>query len=154
MNAATDPDGQPYGSAYRNPGTRGSNEKRFPGMSYPPGQAGQPSGVGHDPRAGSTGEAVSVYKETSPNQFAGDDSLAVADELTDLELGALTDAELEQALDQGAWPLTVTLVALGLFISLGVNVYMGWVTWGLRSRYRSLLELMTVRKYSTSQLAE
>ena len=40
---------------------------------------------------------------------------------------------------EGLWPpLVVTLFTL--FGSLGANLYLGWVTWNTRSRYRSLLE--------------
>jgi len=36
------------------------------------------------------------------------------------------------------WLLTATLV--GLFLSLGANLFLVWVTWGTRSRYRELLD--------------
>ncbi|MBX3415757.1 MAG: hypothetical protein KF708_23940, partial [Pirellulales bacterium] len=41
------------------------------------------------------------------------------------------------------WALTAALVIL--FVSLGVNLYLGWVTWGTRLRYRELIRRMDVR---------
>ena len=42
-----------------------------------------------------------------------------------------------QAPDKPWWPLTLALATL--FGSLGGNVYLGWITWDTRSRYRVLL---------------
>jgi hypothetical protein len=35
--------------------------------------------------------------------------------------------------------MPLTLVLLGLFTSLGGNLYLGWITWDTRSRYRELV---------------
>jgi hypothetical protein len=35
--------------------------------------------------------------------------------------------------------LPLTLILFGLFASLGGNVFLGWITWDTRSRYRALL---------------
>ena len=53
-----------------------------------------------------------------------------------------TQADLEESLDQGSsepWlPLTITLAAL--FGAIGGMLYLGWIAWDYRSRYRALLE--------------
>ena len=51
--------------------------------------------------------------------------------------------------DQTEKPWTFLIVALfTLFGSIGANVYLGWITWNTRSRYRSLVE---ARRYSELQ---
>jgi len=51
-----------------------------------------------------------------------------------------TDAHPATPIKEAAKPwFPLTLVLLGLFGSLGANIYMGWVTLGTRKRYQTLL---------------
>jgi hypothetical protein len=45
-------------------------------------------------------------------------------------------------------PLTIALFTL--FGSLGANVYLGWITWGVRSRYRALVQKLDNRALEIS----
>jgi hypothetical protein len=36
--------------------------------------------------------------------------------------------------------LSLWLTVVALFASMGANIFLGWITWDVRSRYRSLLE--------------
>ena len=47
-----------------------------------------------------------------------------------------TDSPTDEA-PKPWWPLAFTL--LGLFASLGGNVYLGWIAWDMRGRYRAAL---------------
>ena len=49
-------------------------------------------------------------------------------------------AEEELAEATKAWPWYSLGITLLLFLSIGANVYMGWVAWDARNRARSLLE--------------
>ena len=52
-----------------------------------------------------------------------------------------TESDAEKSSDEGSskpW-LPLTLALAGLFGSLGGNLYLGWIHWGTRSRYRALL---------------
>lgn len=49
-----------------------------------------------------------------------------------------------------SWPQMLILAVIGLFVSLGANLYLGWITWGLRSRYRALVEMASMRKLATT----
>jgi len=46
-------------------------------------------------------------------------------------------------------PLTLTLVAF--FASLGANLYLGWITWDTRRRYRALLESEAIKGASAGR---
>lgn len=49
-------------------------------------------------------------------------------------------SEPESTAEQSAKPwLALTLTIIGLFASLGTNVYLGWISWGLRRHRRAEL---------------
>jgi hypothetical protein len=49
------------------------------------------------------------------------------------------------------WPLTFTL--LGLFASLGANMYLGWIAWGFRQRCRDALAMPTAEEQQSTPKA-
>jgi hypothetical protein len=44
----------------------------------------------------------------------------------------------------------LTAVALGLFASIGLNVFLGWINRDLRNRYRGLLDQLRPQKTSAA----
>ncbi len=74
--------------------------------------------------AGKEGEGLSLFEKMSEDDKRG-------------KGGKATAAEDESEQSGGSWwPLTLMLALLGSF---GGNLYLGWITWETRNRYRTLL---------------
>ncbi len=112
----------PFGS-----GTQGQSGKRpwrMGNPTEPPPDATAKSKREIQRAAGEEGKGLSLFEKKPDDDKRG-------------KGGKATAAEDESEPSGGSWwPLTLVLALLGSF---GGNLYLGWITWETRNRYRTLL---------------
>jgi len=137
--------GLPGGSA--GPGTSGAAQPEPPDVSAQSGPFGPPFGSADMREAAATPpEAEPRRLPVEPQGRPIGERPAAFLQQTGAAESSKTTASSEQAraqppATQAAPPtLTVILLSIGLFASLGGNVYLGWIGWEARRRWRKLLE--------------
>lgn len=88
-----------------------------------------PAGAEQMPETGPLADGPLLFAPTTPDEsHQADTQAAAADERA---------ADVARPADERPWTL-LALAVLGLFLSLGFNLFLGWATWGFRQRYESL----------------